>query len=101
MEEELRLPATVSLGREAAEARERAGELNAEEVRVWFGDKEVLHGVSLGARRGEVLGLIGPSGCGKTTFLRTLNRLTELSPARGSRGRSRSTAATSTTAGWT
>jgi len=80
MEEELRLPATASLGREAAEVRERAGELSAEEVRVWFGDKEVLHGVSLGARRGEVLGLIGPSGCGKTTFLRTLNRLTELSP---------------------
>jgi phosphate transport system ATP-binding protein len=80
VEEELRLPTSLSLGREAAEARERAGELNADDVRVWFGDKEVLHGVSLGARRGEVLGLIGPSGCGKTTFLRTLNRLTELSP---------------------
>jgi phosphate transport system ATP-binding protein len=80
VEEELRLPASLSFGREAAEARERAGELIADDVRVWFGDKEVLHGVSVGARRGEVLGLIGPSGCGKTTFLRTLNRLTELSP---------------------
>jgi phosphate transport system ATP-binding protein len=80
VEEELRLPASLSFGREAAEARELAGELNADDVRVWFGDKEVLHGVSVGARRGEVLGLIGPSGCGKTTFLRTLNRLTELSP---------------------
>jgi phosphate transport system ATP-binding protein len=30
--------------------------------------------------QGEVLALIGPSGCGKTTLLRTLNRLTELTP---------------------
>jgi phosphate transport system ATP-binding protein len=28
-----------------------------------------------------VLGLIGPSGCGKTTLLRSLNRLTELTPS--------------------
>ena len=27
-----------------------------------------------------MLALIGPSGCGKTTLLRTLNRLTELTP---------------------
>jgi phosphate transport system ATP-binding protein len=36
--------------------------------------------VSLSIRQGEVLALIGPSGCGKTTLLRTLNRLTELTP---------------------
>jgi phosphate transport system ATP-binding protein len=30
--------------------------------------------------RGRVVAVIGPSGCGKTTFLRTLNRMTELSP---------------------
>jgi phosphate transport system ATP-binding protein len=69
----------MSLKRERAATEARAGELSAEDIRVCFGEKEVLHGVSLGARRGEVLGLIGPSGCGKTTFLRTLNRLTELS----------------------
>ena len=79
MEEELTLPQPLTLKRERAATEARAGELSAEDIRVWFGEKEVLHGVSLGARRGEVLGLIGPSGCGKTTFLRTLNRLTELS----------------------
>ncbi|HEX3692027.1 MAG TPA: phosphate ABC transporter ATP-binding protein [Solirubrobacteraceae bacterium] len=36
--------------------------------------------VSLSIHQGEVLALIGPSGCGKTSLLRTLNRLTELTP---------------------
>ena len=36
--------------------------------------------VTLPVRQGEVLALIGPSGCGKTTLLRSLNRLTELTP---------------------
>ena len=37
--------------------------------------------MSLSIHQGEVLALIGPSGCGKTTLLRTLNRLTELTPS--------------------
>src|SRR3979411_356176 len=37
--------------------------------------------VTLSGLQGEVLGLIGPSGCGKTTLLRSLNRLTELTPS--------------------
>ena len=54
--------------------------------------------MSLPVRQGEVLALIGPSGCGKTTLLRTLNRLTELTPtAPRATGGSRSTARTSTT----
>ena len=39
-----------------------------------------MRGASLTIHQGEVLALIGPSGCGKTTLLRTLNRLTELTP---------------------
>ena len=53
--------------------------------------------VTLPVRQGEVLALIGPSGCGKTTLLRSLNRLTELTPtAIARRARSCSTARTST-----
>lgn len=41
----------------------------------WFGDRQILHEVSLEIERGEVVVIVGPSGAGKTTFLRTLNRL--------------------------
>jgi sulfonate transport system ATP-binding protein len=37
-----------------------------------FGDVAVLHDVSLGVRRSEIVSLIGPSGCGKSTLLRLI-----------------------------
>ena len=50
------------------------------ELSVFYGEKQAVRRVSLPIRQGEVLAMIGPSGCGKTTLLRTLNRLTELTP---------------------
>ena len=43
-----------------------------------FGKLEVLKGISLEVKEGEVVCLIGPSGSGKSTFLRCLNRLEKI-----------------------
>ncbi|GAB7531256.1 ATP-binding cassette domain-containing protein [Pseudomonas sp. 3A(2025)] len=40
-----------------------------------YGDHQVLKGVSLKARKGDVISLIGSSGSGKSTFLRCINFL--------------------------
>ena len=44
-------------------------------LRKSFGDNEVLRGIDLEVRRGQVVALVGPSGSGKTTVLRSLNSL--------------------------
>ena len=49
--------------------------VTARGIRKSFGANEVLRGVDLEVRRGEVVVLIGPSGSGKTTVLRSLNGL--------------------------
>jgi phosphate transport system ATP-binding protein len=54
--------------------------MRVEGLGVAYGPKQAVRDVSLEVHAGEVLALIGPSGCGKTTLLRTLNRLTELTP---------------------
>ena len=40
-----------------------------------FGDLEVLKGVSLDVKQGEVICIIGPSGSGKSTLIRCVNAL--------------------------
>ena len=40
-----------------------------------FGDNDVLKGINLDIKAGEVVVVIGPSGSGKSTFLRCLNLL--------------------------
>ncbi len=40
-----------------------------------FHGNEVLKGIDLDVRRGQVVVLLGPSGSGKTTFLRCINQL--------------------------
>lgn len=41
----------------------------------YFGKNEVLKGINLDIKSGEVVVIIGPSGSGKSTFLRTMNLL--------------------------
>jgi polar amino acid transport system ATP-binding protein len=56
--------------------------VRATDVRKSFGAVEVLKGVSLTVRRGEVVVIIGPSGSGKTTFVRCLNHLEKIQSGR-------------------
>jgi ABC-2 type transport system ATP-binding protein len=60
-------PATLAAGDPA-----RAPVLEAEGIRKRFGRREALRGVSISARRGELVGVIGPNGAGKTTLLSIL-----------------------------
>ena len=53
-------------------------QVKAEDLRVQVNGTEILKGINLDARRGEILSIIGPAGAGKTTFLRCLNRMAEL-----------------------
>ena len=46
----------------------------------WYGPRQALFDVSCAIPRNAITALIGPSGCGKTTFLRSINRLHDLTP---------------------
>ena len=47
-----------------------------------FGELQILKGISLQVRRGEVVVLIGASGSGKTTFIRCINLLEDIQGGR-------------------
>lgn len=52
------------------------------DVRSWslsFGERRVIHQISLQIPDKKVTALIGPSGCGKSTLLRSFNRMHEVS----------------------
>ncbi|GAB4095319.1 amino acid ABC transporter ATP-binding protein [Brachybacterium horti] len=53
----------------------RGGLVEIRGVRKSFGDLEVLRGIDLTVRPGEVTAILGPSGSGKSTLLRTINHL--------------------------
>lgn len=46
--------------------------IEAAAVRVARGDKTILRGIDVKAKKGEVLGVLGPSGAGKSTLFRAL-----------------------------
>ncbi|MEG3155481.1 phosphate ABC transporter ATP-binding protein PstB [Sphingomonas sp. RB1R13] len=54
--------------------------MHAEDIHVFYGEKEALKGVSIDIHDDRVTAFIGPSGCGKSTFLRCLNRMNDTIP---------------------
>jgi phosphate transport system ATP-binding protein len=54
--------------------------IEAKGVNLFYGDFHAVENVSMKIEPNKVTALIGSSGCGKTTFLRSLNRMHELTP---------------------
>jgi phosphate transport system ATP-binding protein len=65
----------------------RMPKMRANDVGVFYGDKQALNGVSIEIFDDLVTAFIGPSGCGKSTFLRCLNRMNDTIPAARVTGR--------------
>jgi phosphate transport system ATP-binding protein len=61
--------------------------VRTERLTAAYGDLRAVYEVSLDLMPNRVHALIGPSGCGKSTFLRTLNRLHEVTPNTWVKGR--------------
>ncbi|BAD57366.1 ABC transporter ATP-binding protein [Nocardia farcinica] len=58
-----------------------AHQLGAQDIRLGYGDRVIVDGLSLDIAPGVVTTVIGPNGCGKSTLLRSLGRL--LRPSAG------------------
>ncbi|MDR7383767.1 phosphate ABC transporter ATP-binding protein PstB [Promicromonospora iranensis] len=57
-----------------------AQRIDVNDMNIYYGDFLAVEGVSMTIDPKSVTAFIGPSGCGKTTFLRTLNRMHEVTP---------------------
>lgn len=54
--------------------------IEVENLRLRYGPREVLRGLSFTVQRGEILAIIGPAQSGKSSLLKCLNRTIELVP---------------------
>jgi len=54
--------------------------VQVQNLRLAYGSKEVIHGISFEVYSNEILGIIGPAQSGKTSLLRCINRTIEFTP---------------------
>ncbi len=73
-------PAGVTSTEPATKSGRGAKTIEARDVDLYYGDFHAVEGVTMTIAPNKVTALIGSSGCGKTTFLRSLNRMHELTP---------------------
>ena len=54
--------------------------IEVQDLRLAYGPKEVIHGISFEILRNEIFGIIGPAQSGKTSLLRCINRTIDFIP---------------------
>jgi len=64
-----------------------AGRIEIEHLSAYYGTFRAVNDISMTIRPHAVTAIIGPSGCGKSTFLRSLNRMHEITPGAHVEGR--------------
>jgi phosphate transport system ATP-binding protein len=57
-----------------------AVKIQVRDLTFYYGEHVAIDSFQLDVRQGEILGLMGPAKSGKTTFLRVLNRMSDLVP---------------------
>src|SRR5579864_1302590 len=60
------------MGTSLTDSLETDAMISVRDLRVNYGDREILHGINFDVNRGETLVILGGSGSGKSTLLRTL-----------------------------
>src|SRR5262245_55134275 len=80
-------PTPASPPAPAPAAAPRHVRMEAQGLTALYGEFAAVKNVSLAFESNRVHALIGPSGCGKSTFLRTLNRMHELTEGGAVTGR--------------
>jgi phosphate transport system ATP-binding protein len=72
--------------KESRPVERRATTVEVRDVNLYYGDFHAVQNVTMQIEPNKVTALIGSSGCGKTTFLRSLNRMHELTPGARAEG---------------
>jgi phosphate transport system ATP-binding protein len=63
-----------------ADAPLAARKIEVQDLRLSYGAREVIHGISFHVESHEILGIIGPAQSGKTSLLRCINRTIDFTP---------------------
>lgn len=68
---------SIFRGRDSGGASKETA-IKIEDLNLFYGPKQALHGINMDIPKQMVTAFIGPSGCGKSTLLRCINRMNDL-----------------------
>ena len=69
---------SIGRGLHAKRLEDEAPCLEVKDLKLFYGEKQALHGIDMIIPKRRVTAYIGPSGCGKSTLLRCMNRMNDL-----------------------